>query len=160
MGKRKIRKECEIDAPIALVWELMTDLGGYSDWNPFVVSAASSGGGATVGALLDLTVRWHDGGESRSTEEVLVAKAPDAGGGAQEATWVYSYRSWMCTIGMVRSVRSQRLTQTNGASTTYVSEIELSGWGVGGVPFAKIDRGIQAQADALKAVAEARAGQG
>ena len=159
MGQRKIQIVCEIDAPIQKVWEHMTDLDGYHNWNPFVVRATSSSDGTTVGAVLDLTVRWHDGGESRSTEEVLVATAPGAGDGVQEAAWIYSYRSWMCTIGMVRSVRSQRLTQTNGGSTTYVSEIELSGWGVGGVPFAKIERGIQAQADALKAVAEARAGQ-
>jgi hypothetical protein len=172
--KREISTMCEIEAPIETVWEILTDLDGYDDWNPFVVRAISSAGGTSVGSLLDLTVRWHDGKTARSTEEVVQAQPPTEGARwstrgpcpSLEARWVYRLCGWMPAIGMIRSVRTQWLIQglpldseeePDPPITGYVSSIELSGWGVGGMPLAKIEQGIQAQADALKAAAEARA---
>jgi hypothetical protein len=34
-----LRTEVRIAAPIDAVWETMTDLAAYPDWNPFIVSA-------------------------------------------------------------------------------------------------------------------------
>lgn len=42
----ELHTEIEIDAPIEAVWETLTDLATYSNWNPFIVSAE---GRAAVG---------------------------------------------------------------------------------------------------------------
>lgn len=36
MAKRKIETEIEIEAPIAFVWELLTDFARMASWNPFI----------------------------------------------------------------------------------------------------------------------------
>lgn len=35
----ELHTEVEIAAPVDAVWETLTDLAGYSAWNPFIVSA-------------------------------------------------------------------------------------------------------------------------
>jgi len=45
----ELRTEVEIAAPIEVVWETLTDLATYPDWNPFIVSAQ---GRAEVGERL------------------------------------------------------------------------------------------------------------
>ena len=37
--KHHLRTEIDIQAPPETVWEILTDLSHYVDWNPFVVSA-------------------------------------------------------------------------------------------------------------------------
>ena len=104
---------------------------------------------------MDLRVEWQGGGGARSKEEITHVEAPEAGAdGVVSALWVYSFRSWMCKIGMVRSTRTQRLSQAPGQVTVYESEIRLTGWGSAGAPLAKIDGGMRAQAQALKARVE------
>ena len=41
----ELRTEIEIDAPIEAVWETLTDLSAYADWNPFIVSAEGRAAG-------------------------------------------------------------------------------------------------------------------
>jgi hypothetical protein len=45
----ELRTQVEITAPVDAVWEVLTDLAAYQDWNPFIVSAA---GRAEVGEQL------------------------------------------------------------------------------------------------------------
>ena len=35
-----LHTEIEIDAPPSVVWEILTDLPAYADWNPFVVESS------------------------------------------------------------------------------------------------------------------------
>lgn len=53
----ELRTEIEIAAPVAAVWETLTDLAAYTDWNPFIVSAE---GRVAVGERL--TNRMHPPG--------------------------------------------------------------------------------------------------
>ena len=152
MPTRQLEQRYRIPAPIDAVWRALTEVEGYDRWNPFVVSVTSDAPGATVGAMMALSVRWHDGGAVSSREQVTVAEAPSAQpGGGFGAVWEYQYRSWMCALGLIRSVRRQTLSQAPGAPTIYVTSIHLSGWGAGGAPLAKIERGMRDQAEALRA---------
>ena len=45
----ELHTEIEIDAPIEVVWDALTDFASYSDWNPFIIS---SHGRAGVGERL------------------------------------------------------------------------------------------------------------
>jgi len=45
----ELHTDIDIEAPPETVWDVLTDLAGYADWNPFIVAAAGS---VDVGARL------------------------------------------------------------------------------------------------------------
>jgi hypothetical protein len=49
----------EIDAPASIVWEILTDLPRYGEWNPFCIKAEST---LEIGApiVMHLTNFWND----------------------------------------------------------------------------------------------------
>jgi hypothetical protein len=49
-----VRSEIEIDAPADLVFRILTDLPGYTRWNPFTPRAVST---LEIGAPIDMRVR-------------------------------------------------------------------------------------------------------
>lgn len=151
----ELEKVCTIDTSIDEAWEALTDISAYGDWNPFVVAAEASGLPTESGTLLTFTVQWRDGGSSTSTEVVTEVQPPS---GEQDeprtASWTYCYKTWMSAIGMIRSERTQVLSQSAGGPVTLTSRIVLSGWGAGGAPVGRIKRGIEDQAEAMKAFLE------
>ena len=38
----QLHSQIEIDAPAAVVWDILTDLEHYADWNPFVVESTGT----------------------------------------------------------------------------------------------------------------------
>jgi len=50
---KELRASIDIDAPPERVWAVLTDLGGFEDWNPFITHAA---GGLSEGARLRITI--------------------------------------------------------------------------------------------------------
>lgn len=38
--QHQLHTEIEINAPVETVWDVLTDLGHYGEWNPFIVSSA------------------------------------------------------------------------------------------------------------------------
>lgn len=69
---REIRTEIEIDAPPAAVWEVLTDLDSYEEWNPHVVAAS---GDLSLGSMLDITVR-REGTRDRSMRVTVTELMP------------------------------------------------------------------------------------
>jgi hypothetical protein len=51
---RELHSEIEIEASPERVWEVLSDLGAYRDWNPFIVQAA---GRPVPGGRLELRMR-------------------------------------------------------------------------------------------------------
>lgn len=56
--RHELHTEVTVDAPPQAVWAVITDLSQYSDWNPFIVSAA---GKVAVGARLTNRMQNPDG---------------------------------------------------------------------------------------------------
>ncbi|WP_214324840.1 SRPBCC domain-containing protein [Nonomuraea sediminis] len=68
---RSISESVEIAASPEVVWQILTDVKSYSDWNPFIKQAS---GEITVGAILVL--RMFPGGDGKPTTfrpRVLIA---------------------------------------------------------------------------------------
>lgn len=59
--------EALIDAPAHVVWDVLTDLPRYEEWNPFAYQAASS---RRAGDLIRMRVRMADGWHMRLVNEV------------------------------------------------------------------------------------------
>ncbi len=69
---REIRAETVIDAPPAVVWQVLIDFAAYPDWNPFIRSIE---GKPWVGTRLSVEIRPPGGKSMRFRPRVLrVAK--------------------------------------------------------------------------------------
>lgn len=157
MASRQLEHVVEIDAPIARVWDVLTDVEAYPTWNPFVTAVDGVRGQPETGTVMVLKVRWHDGGRARPTEIVRAFEPPTRGDdGVVRARWVYQYMGVMDRLGGVHGMRTQRLEQRDGGPTIYTGEEQFSGWMLWAVPMDKVDRGFRAQAEALKQEAEPR----
>ena len=70
----ELRTEIEIDAPVEAVWQTLTDLAAYVDWNPFIVSAE---GCAEVGERLTIRLQ-PPGGRAMTFTPTVTAVEPTA----------------------------------------------------------------------------------
>lgn len=143
-----------IDAPIDAVWRILTDVGRYGAWNPFVVRVDGTIDG--LGSPLVLHVRWTDGSRGTQAGEVLTVFDPPAAeaDGVRRATFAYEYTGPLATLNLVRATRTQRLEQAPGGPTVYTSHEPFTGWFAGFVPLARVRAGTDAMARALKGEAE------
>lgn len=73
----------EIDAPIARVWEILSDLAGYSRWNPFLRHLAGS---LETGAPLETHVAFP-GGRIRRLQARISAIQPGCALRWQAVLW-------------------------------------------------------------------------
>ena len=117
----------EIDAPLALVWQVMLDTESYSEWNPFVERAETEQPPA-VGNPIVLHVRWASGGTARSPERITALEPPTTrADGTTTALMSYVYEGLPARLGLVRGTRHQRLTQRPGGPTSYATVEEFRG---------------------------------
>jgi hypothetical protein len=141
----------EIDAPIDVVWDVMTDAARYPEWNPFVVELRPVGGELQVGGPIELQVRWARGGGARTIEVVSRLDPPRSGRAAME----YRFVGWLPRLALVRGSRLQSIEQPAGGPTTYRTSERFTGLLARRVPLAKVQDGFERHARALKARAEA-----
>ena len=66
--KVEIRSEIEIRAPLALVWEALTNLRAYAEWNPIIVEA---NGQMREDAIVAITVNFPGHRERNFKRRVL-----------------------------------------------------------------------------------------
>jgi len=148
----------DIDAPIDLVWEVMTDVARYREWNPFVVALTPvRPGPLTVGSDIHLEVRWGRGGGTRTLERVTRLDGPAArpGDPTRRSTMEYIYLGWLPRLALIRGSRLQSLEQAPGRPTTYRTSERFTGLLARQVPLAKVQDGFERHARALKQRAEA-----
>jgi hypothetical protein len=110
-----VRAEIEIDAPPDVVFDHLTDLEKYPEWNPFTPHIDST---LEVGAPVRMRVRLGKGARlSRQVEYVTANQRP-------------TRLCWGADIPfrfLVRADRAQTLELLEGGRTRYVCTDEISG---------------------------------
>ena len=155
MPQKRLESVTHIEASIELVWAHMTNVSKYVTWNPFVIEAQSDGDPNSPGTILSFRVKWHDGGSASSKERINHVQQVHADAdGVQKAEWVYNFHSIFTKIGMIKTSRKQSLLQEPGQATVYTNEFVMAGWGSGVAPWNKIEIGMNAQMQAMKALCE------
>jgi len=143
----------EVDAPLDLVWQVMLDTAAYGEWNAFVYQVECPAP-AQVGDPIKLHVRWANGRTTSSPERITVLEPPHDEGGQRVATLAYAYEGLPDKLGLVHSVRYQRLTQAPGGPTVYDTVQDLTGPMVRFAGPARITDGFERHAQGLKQRAE------
>ncbi|KRA30848.1 MULTISPECIES: SRPBCC domain-containing protein [unclassified Nocardioides] len=147
--------EIEIDAPLDVVWSVMTDTARYGEWNPFVERAETSVP-AQVGNPIVLHVAWANGKKTRSPERITALDGPTTdASGTTTALMSYVYEGLPAKVGLVRGVRHQRLSQRPGGPTSYSTVEEFSGPLVKLAGPGRVADGFRRHAEGLKKRAEA-----
>jgi len=145
--------EVSIDAPLDRVWAVMLDTAAYGEWNPFVYEVECPSP-AKVGDAITLHVRWANGKSTSSPERITVIEPPHDDDGARTALLSYEYEGLPDKLGLVHSIRHQRLTQAPGGPTTYETVQELTGPMARFAGPARITDGFERHAQGLKQRAE------
>lgn len=140
-----------IDAPLATVWAVMDDLGAYGSWNPFVVGVEGAAR-LRVGAMLTLRVRLSSWLRTSVRVRVTDVEHTEAHGRLS-----YTLVGVYPRLGLVRSVREQRLAPGPEGRVRYSTEERFEGAVAGLLPKRVLTRGFEAHAQGLKEAAEARA---
>jgi len=70
--RHQLTTTANIDAPPDLVWRILTELGDYEDWNPFIISAE---GNVQIGAKLKNRLQ-PPGGKAMTFRPVVTAVEP------------------------------------------------------------------------------------
>ena len=104
----------DIDAPPAVVWEVLTDLPRYREWNPFVVECHST---LAPGDPIDLLVKLR--ATPQKQREWMIENVAGKG---------FAYRMKPVPLGALSSRRSHQLEDLGGGRTRYRSHMQLSGW--------------------------------
>ncbi|WP_067669236.1 SRPBCC domain-containing protein [Nocardia miyunensis] len=105
----------EIDAPAEAVWQVLTDLPRYREWNPFCVSAEST---LEPGTPITMRVRLLGPGEMTQRERIRSVTP-----GTE-----FSYSMKPIPLGALHSLRSHTLTALDANRCRYDSHFELGGW--------------------------------
>lgn len=104
----------DIDAPPAVVWEVLTDLPRYREWNPFVIECRST---LVPGDPIDLLVKLR--AKPQNQREWMVENVAGKG---------FAYRMKPIPLGALSSRRSHELVDIGDGRTRYRSHMQLSGW--------------------------------
>lgn len=104
----------DIDAPAAVVWQVLTDFDAYGEWNPFQVECRST---LRPGDPIDMRFRLGPGGLKRTREYI---DAVDEGRS-------FSYRMKPAPFGAVRSLRRHTVVDLGDGRSRYESHFEITG---------------------------------
>lgn len=109
-----IERTLEINAPVAVVWEVLTDFPRYGEWNPFVVECQST---LKPGEAFDMRVKlmaWP-----QRQVEWMLEHVPGKS---------FAYQMKPFPLGALRSRRSHEVTALAADRTRYRSYFQLEGW--------------------------------
>ena len=106
-----------IEAPPSIVWEVITDLDAYPEWNPFQVAVRSS---LIPGDPIDMRVQLVKSFVQSQREKIFECVAGEK----------LAYGLEGDALGAIRSRRAQTLVAASEQTTDYSSDFRLEGWAV------------------------------
>ncbi|SFF51005.1 Polyketide cyclase / dehydrase and lipid transport [Fontimonas thermophila] len=109
-----IEKTVEISAPHTIVWEVITDLARYREWNPFCVECRST---LKPGDPIDMWVKLRD--KPQFQREWMLEYVEGRR---------FAYRMKPVPGGALSSLRSHDVEPLGDARTRYRSYFHLKGW--------------------------------
>lgn len=109
-----IDKTVEINAPADVVWEVLTDLPRYGEWNPFCIECVST---LKPGEAINMKVML--GSKLQAANEVMLEFVPKTR---------FAYRMKPVPPGALSSFRSHDLESLGANRSRYHSHFELKGW--------------------------------
>jgi hypothetical protein len=131
---KKLTAEITIEAPTTVVWEILTDLNSYKEWNPFIIS---SEGEVTEGSRLRNKMQ-PPGGKVTTFKPTVTSVEPNR------------YFEWLGHLG-VRGLfdgRHQFKLEAVGEGTRFIQREEFTG--ILAPLFAKmLDNGTRAGFEAM-----------
>jgi hypothetical protein len=139
-----IEHDLRVHAPAARVWDVVSDLASYPEWNPFVVKCSST---LAVGDPIQMRVRVLPFWAQPQRERIL----------EHEPGRLLCYGLTDTPLGALASRRCHEVSAEGPASCRYVSRFALSGWLspiVSGLLGRQLERGFTAMSTALVARAE------
>ena len=141
------RAQADIDAPAALIWDILVDLPNYGTWNPYTIAMQST---LQVGAPMVMTVKMNPLATLTQSENIRVLEP------GYKACWGIE----TTTPELNSGERCQWLEPLPDGRTRYVTEDLIEG-SLNGLVLALFDadlqRGFDAVASGLKTYAEQRA---
>ncbi len=140
----EIAQSVEIGARPEVVWNVITDLARYPDWNPFVVACDST---LEVGEPIAMRIRVIASFVQSQTETVF----------EHEPGRRLSYGVSEGPLRAIRSRRSHLVVPAGAGGAHYESHFELSGWLAPLVRVlvgAQLERGFKAMTEAIAERAE------
>lgn len=109
-----IEETITIDAPAAVVWEVVSDLPRYPEWNPFCLECSST---LRPGDPIDMKVKLR--GEPQRQREWMTEFVDGQR---------FAYRMRPVPLGALSSLRSHDIEAEGGSRTRYRSYFRLQGW--------------------------------
>ncbi len=110
----QLRTEIRIAAPPPAVWNVLTDVSNYHEWNPFIMGLV---GPFETGGALDVTLNPPESGEYHFRATVLAAEP------ARELRWC---AKWGAEF-LFRGEHFFRLNETDDGQTRFVHGEDFSG---------------------------------
>jgi hypothetical protein len=109
-----IDKTVEINAPAEVVWDVITDLPRYGEWNPFVLECRS-----TLKPGEPIVMKVKLGMMTQTADEVIQDVRPKSH---------LSYHMKPVGPGVLSSYRSHNIESVDTTHSRYHSHFELKGW--------------------------------
>lgn len=138
-----IDRVVDIDAPADVVWEVITDLPRYGEWNPFVLECQSS-----LKPGEPIVMKVQIGSSTQKADEVIQDCRPKTH---------LSYHMKPVPPGALSSYRSHDIEPLGETRSRYCSHFELKGWLmflVRGLMGSKLEAGFAGMTDGIKSRAE------
>ena len=146
----RIHYSLDIDAPPERVWEVITDLPRYGEWNPFVVACRST---LALGDPIEMRVKLFSA-FAQPQRETILEHVPGK-------RLCYGLRP--TPLGTLASRRCHEVWPLDAGRTRYGSRFELTGWlspVVRALLSVQLTRGFRAMTEAIRLRAEQAAPKG